>query len=205
VAEAPDDMRTVCGVQYLSAWGAVYRRYFLIDNGVEFPVGIANNEDFVFLARVFALSPRVGFVNRFGYRVTEREGSSSRSGRTPQKYLSMMRAGVLVSQVLCFNRLFVSHVVMEWAAENINCEIFQHWDLVRGARGTDVTVLCVVLKETLTSYLSTFKNFLDWRMYVILLIVRWRPRALFIKPYVLMLCIKWLRRSNRILRKVGKG
>ena len=61
-----------------SAWGKLYRRDFLHENGLLFKEGIVN-EDTLFSIQIACLAKKISFVDKVLFDIWEREGSISRS------------------------------------------------------------------------------------------------------------------------------
>lgn len=62
-----------------SVWGCLYRRHFLIENKLEFPVGIRNGEDTIFFLECECLAQSIQFIDIEFYQIFERAGSASRT------------------------------------------------------------------------------------------------------------------------------
>lgn len=62
-----------------SSWGALYLTEFLHRHNAQFLKGIANGEDGIFMAYLYANNPSIRFYDILLYNVTERPGSASRS------------------------------------------------------------------------------------------------------------------------------
>jgi len=86
----------------IGAYSAIYRKSYLTDTGSSFPLGISNNEDFVFATRVVSGSPKVkiGAYCIHAYHVMGHPESASRSKPTAKRYLSVVQAEALVLQAL---------------------------------------------------------------------------------------------------------
>ncbi len=62
-----------------SVWGVIYRRLFLMQNELSFPLKLKNGEDSIFCSLCAIYAENVSFLNIHLYNVFEREGSASRS------------------------------------------------------------------------------------------------------------------------------
>ncbi|MDR1856310.1 MAG: glycosyltransferase [Desulfovibrio sp.] len=73
-------------------WSAIYRKKFLIDNNIIFPVGVKTGQDTAFLLKAISLIDHVSTVGDVYYRYHVRDGSSSFGRFGKSKYLSILSA-----------------------------------------------------------------------------------------------------------------
>jgi len=62
-----------------SVCGCFFKRDFLKQNNLSFPIGLKNAEDSIFISLVLLYIERISFIDQIFYLVNEREGSASRS------------------------------------------------------------------------------------------------------------------------------
>lgn len=67
-----------------SAWSALYRRQYLIDNGLKFYENLLH-EDHEFTPRAYSLAGRIAYIHRNVYYYFQREGSIMKSSRNEKR------------------------------------------------------------------------------------------------------------------------
>ena len=75
-ASSADDYFNLMGSYMNFAWNKLYRHEFLLQNGLQFEVGLWLIEDCEFISRVLQCQPKFGFIKYAGYHYIQRSEST---------------------------------------------------------------------------------------------------------------------------------
>ena len=174
----------------MSSSGVVYRRDFLQQNNLRYPIGVQWNEDFVFITSLVLGSARFGVYDEVGYIISSHQDSlSHRTGE--QVGLSMNRAAILIMEML--DKVNVADNVSRYYAGMNRYQILYKW-----SKNT---------KYSIRRYNITYKHILTrWALLLNNLIIifpcMWFGRFGVLKFIDRLLArINWYYRDMRLLKK----